>query len=358
MKLRELAERVGGEVVGDPEVEVVGVSPLDRPSEGSVVWIESPKLLERAEEGPAAAIIAPLSVKSSKKPLIRVENPRLAFALALEVFHPPRPAMPGVHPTAVVERGAKLGKDVSIMAYSYIGEGAKIGDRVVIHPFCYVGPEVEIGEDTVLFPGVVVYERVRIGRRVRIHAGAVIGADGFGYVKEDGKNRKIPQVGTVVIGDDVEIGANTCIDRATLGETVVGEGTKLDNLVQVGHNVSIGKNCILAGQAGVSGSVVMEDGVVLAGQAGVADHVRIGKGAIIGAQAGVIGDVPPGAFYSGYPARPHSVQMRAEAAKMRLPQLLREVRELRARVEALERRLLSRGEEEGSRECEGHPDED
>lgn len=346
MKLGELARRIGGKLVGDPEVEVNGASPLEEQREGSVVWIESPKLLEKAEEGPAVAIIAPLSVKGSKKPLILVERPRLAFALALEVLYPARPLKPGIHPTAVIEKGATLGRDVSIMAYAYIGEGARIGDRAVIYPFCFVGPEAEVGEESVLFPGVVIYEKVKVGRRVRIHAGAVIGADGFGYVKDEGgRHRKIPQVGRVIIGDDVEIGANTCVDRATLGATVVGEGSKLDNLVQIGHNAVIGRNCVIVGQAGVSGSVTIEDEVVLAGQVGVADHVRIGKGAVIGAQAGVIGDVPAGAFYSGYLARPHSIQMRVEAAKMRLPQMVREVRELKARVEALERRLSSKGEE-------------
>lgn len=346
MKLGELAALLGGELVGDPEVEVEGASPLEEPREGCIVWIESPKLLGRAEEGPASAVIVPLLVERSEKPCIRVKNPRLAFALALEILYPPRPIRREVHPTAVIEERVKLGKDVAIMAYAYIGEGAKIGDRTVVYPFCYVGPEVEVGQDTVLFPGVVVYERVKIGKGVRIHAGAVIGADGFGYVKEEGGHRKIPQVGTVVIGDDVEIGANTCIDRATIGRTVVGQGAKLDNLIQIGHNVSIGKNCILAGQAGVSGSVVIEDEAILAGRAGIADHIRIGKGAIVGAQAGVIGDIPPGAFYSGYPARPHSTQMRVEAAKMRLPQLIREVQELKTRLEALEKKLLAEEKKE------------
>jgi len=337
MILGELARRIEGELVGSEEVEIVGVGDLSDGRPGEVLFIEKPELLAQVEQGRAAAVIVPLAVKSSAKPVIRCTNPRLAFARVLALFAPSAAWGAGVHPSALVAENARLGDEVSIGPYSVIGEDAVLGDRVKVGAHSYVGRGARLSDDCTLHPRVVISDRVELGRRVIVHPGAVIGADGFGYARTEQGLHKIPQIGTVVIGDDVEVGANVTIDRATTRATIIGRGTKIDNLVQVGHNVIIGEDCVLAGQVGVSGSVRLGDRVMLAGQVGIADHVTIGSDAQVCAQAGVIGDVPAGQKVSGYPARSHREQMRAEAALHKLPDLLKQVRALQHRIEALEK---------------------
>lgn len=333
--LSKLAELVNGSVVGE-DVEITGLAGLDDAKAGDLVFVESPSWLPLAERSPAAAVIVPEGVRVRGKPCLEVRNPRLAFADALSLFSQPGEITPYIHHTVVMGEGCNVSPTATIMAYSVLGNNVTIGDGVVIYPHVYIGDQTTIGDQSVIYPNVTIRERVTIGRRVRIHSGAVIGSDGFGYVKDGERHVKIVHLGTVEIEDDVEIGSCTCVDRAKTGATRIGQGTKIDNLVQIAHNCQIGKNCIIVGQVGLCGSVKVEDNVIIAGQAGIHGHRTIGEGAIVGAQAGVIGNVPPGVTVSGYPAREHASQMRAYAAVQRLPELMDRVRALEARLKALE----------------------
>lgn len=342
--LRDIAEQVGGEIYGNADTCITGVAGLHNIREGDIIFIESEKWLNLALQSPAAAVIAPTSIQalrsaSASKPALLTENPRLTFAKVVETFAVNRQVSPGVHPTAVVGEDVRLGQNVAIGAHAYIGRGSRIGDNALIYPHAFVGENVTIGEGSIIFPFACIHHEVIIGKRVIVYSGAVIGSDGFGYVQdqETRSHHKIPQIGTVILEDDVEVGANTTIDRATLDATVIGEGTKIDNLVQIGHNCRIGKHCIIAAQTGICGSTVIEDYVLLLGQSGVQGHVTIGEGALIGGRAGVISDVPPGVKVSGYPAGPHIEKMRVEAASRKLPALLRTVRQLSKQVEELTR---------------------
>jgi UDP-3-O-[3-hydroxymyristoyl] glucosamine N-acyltransferase len=342
LTLGQLAEHVQGELVGDPALPVTGVSGYESAGPGQVTFVEGAHLLGQVESGPALAVIAPLSVASSTKPLIRVAAPRVAFARALALFaHIPTPAA-GIHPTALVGRDCRLAPGCTLGPYVVLGAGVELGDQVTLHALVHLGDGVRIGAGSVLHSGVSVYHHVTLGSRVIVHSGTVIGGDGFGYVREGSCYQKIPQIGTVIVGDDVEIGANCAIDRATTDATVIGRGTKLDNLVQVGHNVRLGEDCVLAAQTGISGSCTIGNRVIIAGQVGIADHVTIGDDAMLTAQAGIIGDVEPGTMVSGYPARPHREQFRVYAASRKLPEALSELRSLRARLEALEALLDDR----------------
>ncbi|MFH1538133.1 MAG: UDP-3-O-(3-hydroxymyristoyl)glucosamine N-acyltransferase [bacterium] len=337
--LGELAKKIGGQVEGDSGVEIEGVCSIDDCMPGHITFLEKSRDAHRLKAWPAAqspaAVICSAAAVVEGLPLLRAGEPRLAFARALEVFHPPARPPAGVHSTAVVSDSAKLGKGVFVGANAVIEAGAAIGDRTVIHPLAYVGEDARIGEDCVLHPITCVLRGCRVGDRVILHSGVVIGADGYGYVREGERHVKIRQVGNVVIGDDVEIGANSAVDRATIGSTVVGDGTKIDNLVQVGHNVSIGKNCVICGQVGIAGSSSVGDGAVLAGQVGISDHVHVGSRVILGGQAGVIADVPDGAFYSGYPARPHREAMQLLKMIDRLPEFEKRLTEALDMLEKL-----------------------
>jgi UDP-3-O-[3-hydroxymyristoyl] glucosamine N-acyltransferase len=336
LTLAEIAAAVGGTVDGDAETRIYGVSGLQDATEGSLVRVEQPRYLEKAVRGPAAALLARPDLGPLPKPSVRVEQVRLAFARCLELFTPAEARPEGIHPTAVVADGAELAEGCAVGPYAVVGAGARIGARVVLHAHVVVGEEVEIGDDSVIYPHAVIYARSVLGRRVRVHSGTVIGADGFGYEWSGERHQKIPQNGRVRLGDEVEVGANVTIDRATTGETVIGPGTKIDNLVQVGHNVRTGAHCLLISQAGIAGSASLGNGVVLAGQVGVKDHVTIGDGVQVAGRGGVWGDVPPGTVYSGNPARPHREELRVQAALHRLPELLARVRALEARLEAAE----------------------
>jgi UDP-3-O-[3-hydroxymyristoyl] glucosamine N-acyltransferase len=235
---------------------------------------------------------------------------------------------PGVHPTVVVGRGARLGREISIGPCTVIGDGAVLGDRVVIGAHCVIGAGVRVGDGSRLHPHVTLYTGAELGRRVTIHSGARVASDGFGYIYRGGSHEKIPHVGRCIVGDDVEVGANATIDRGSIGDTVIGAGTKIDNLVHIAHNCTVGKNCLFAAQVGLAGSVIVEDGVAIGGQVGVGDHQTIGAGARLGAQAGVFGHVPAGQTWSGYPARPHREALKAQAAMFRLPPLLKRIERL------------------------------
>lgn len=347
----DIAALLGAELVGDARTLITGVAGIESAKPGAILFIESEAMLQTAFDSQAAAIIAPEYVAQNvrdalkatdgktAKPTLLTKNPRLAFAKVMEYFQPKPLRVAGIHPTAVVEDDVYMGENVTIGAHCYVGHQARIGDNCVLHPNVYVGDGAQISEDCVLYPGVVVEHQVHVGKRVLVHSGSVLGSDGFGYVIDAGKHRKVPQIGTVIIEDDVEIGANVCIDRATIGATRVGEGTKIDNLVHIAHNVQIGKNCILCGQVGVSGSVIVEDSVMMAGQAGLADHVSIGKGAILGAKAGIMADVAAGDFVLGSPAISQRDFMKREASSRKLPTTTRALRNLEKQVLILQQEI-------------------
>jgi UDP-3-O-[3-hydroxymyristoyl] glucosamine N-acyltransferase len=330
----ELALYLKGELVGDPSVVIRSVASLESASEGDLIYADSDKLLPQALASPASVVIVGTEVFVRGKTFIRVPQPRLAFARALAWLVPEPPVVTGHHASAVIHPTATLGENVAVGPGVVIEEHARIGRNCQIGAGSYVGASVELGDDTVLFPHATVYRHVRIGARVRIHSGAVVGSDGFGYVPTEAGWEKFPQRGAVVIEDDVEIGANTTIDRGALDETWIGAGTKLDNLVHVGHNVRIGRHCVIAAQTGVSGSVVIGDGVVSGGQVGIADHVRIEDRAVLGAQCGIPSykTIRRGQTVWGTPARPLDDFKKSYPYVARLPQMAE-------RLAALERKV-------------------
>ena len=326
-----IAEAVVGRLVGDPSIEVSGIAPLDRASGSDLSFFGAAKYAAAfaASQAGVVLVATDLAEAPGKTPArVIVEKPQEAMLRLLPHFHRPPTAAPGIHPTAVVGARARLGENVSVGPYAVIGDDVRLGADTVIGAHAVIGAGVEIGDRCHLYPSVTVYSGTRIANRVTIHAGARIGSDGFGYVQQGGQHLKIPHVGRCLIEDDVEIGANTTIDRGSVDDTVVGAGTKIDNLVQIAHNVRIGKVCLIMAQVGIAGSVRVEDGAMLLGQVGVSGHHTIGKGARLAAQAGVFGDIPAGETWSGYPARPHKEALRAQAALFRLPSLLRRIERL------------------------------
>jgi UDP-3-O-[3-hydroxymyristoyl] glucosamine N-acyltransferase len=339
LTLAEVARLTGGEVVGDARLTVDGLAGLEHARAGQLSFVTGPRHAEAALRSLASAFLVPAGVDLPGRALVRVAQPTLAMATVLAVFHPDTPAPVGVHPTAQVDPTATVAPDATVMAFAVVGAGSVVEAGAVLHPHVYVGPGCRVGAASVLHAHVVLQRDVELGRRVVIHAGTVLGADGFGYAFDGARHRKIPQVGRVVIRDDVEIGANTAVDRATLGETVIEAGTKIDNLVQIGHNTAVGAHAVIVAQAGIAGSCRLGSHVVLAGQAGIADHVTLGDGVQVGAQAGVAYDIERGAQVLGSPAVPVGQARRLFAAQARLPELLRTVRQLEKRVAELERRL-------------------
>jgi len=324
---------VGGELRGDPQARVSAVAPLDRAGSSHLTFLANAKYAELAASRELGVVLVTpqLADQTGARARIVVENPHEAMLPLLPRLYPPVEHRPGIHPTAVLGRGVTLGDDVSIGAYVVIGDGARIGARCRIDPHVTMGAGVSIGDECQLYPSVTLYSGTEIGARVRVHAGARLGSDGFGYVFRDGAHVKIPHVGRCIVEADVEIGANSTIDRGSIDDTVIGAGTKIDNLVHVAHNVRIGRLCLLMAQVGIAGSARVEDGCILAGQAGISGHLTIGRGARLAAQAGVFGSIPAGETWSGYPARPHREALRAQAAMFKLPSLIRALERLVAR---------------------------
>jgi UDP-3-O-[3-hydroxymyristoyl] glucosamine N-acyltransferase len=338
--LRELAGIVGGEVSGDGSVVVDGVAGIKEAGSGDVTFLASPMYEKFMGTTQASAVIAPPGTSSHGKPLIFSRNPYLSFVKAVEFFVPNKNNYPRVvHERAVVDDSALLGSDVGVGACAVIEAGARIGNGTIILAGSFVGRDTVVGEACLIYPNVTIREEVKVGSRVIIHSGAVIGSDGFGFAKDGDVYRKIPQIGNVVIEDDVEIGANATIDRATTGTTYIGKGTKVDNLVQIAHNVVIHENCILVAQVGIGGTTEIGKGATLAGQAGVVGHIKIGEGAVVAAQAGAVKSVPANTMVSGYPAREHSQAKKIYASFQKLPELIKRVGDLAERLERLEERL-------------------
>ncbi len=339
VRLGVLAEQIGCRLEGDGGVEVVGVRALDEAGPTDLTFVTDARHAAQLPASRAAAVILPESAPAADRPTLRAPNPYLALARALAAFHPAERAAPGVHATAVVAADARVHAEASVGPLCVIAAGAEIGAGTVLDAQVFVGAQARIGRDCRIFPQVTLRERTELGDRVTVHAGAVIGADGFGYARDGARYVKIPQVGRVVLEDDVEIGANVTVDRATLGATRIGRGTKIDNLVQIAHNVRVGEDTVIVAQVGISGSSQIGSRVTLAGQVGVVDHVRIGDDAVVGAQAGVTKEVPPGAIVLGSPAVPHLEFKRQLAATARLPLLGKTLRALEERLRALEARL-------------------
>jgi len=333
----EIAERLGGRVVGDGGIKLSGFAPADSAKEGDLTFAENENYFARAEQSRASAILIDGDFSSTKKALIKVANARVAFAKVLPLLFPPAPPTPGTHKTAIVAPSAEIDPGASIGPYCTVGERVRIGSRCILESGNYIGADCELGDDVYLFPNVTIYPRSRIGNRVRLHAGCVIGADGFGYVLDKGEHLKVPQIGNVIIHDDVEIGANVTIDRGALGSTVIGKGTKIDNLVQIGHNVVIGEHCLIVSQVGIAGSTRLGNYVTLAGQSGLAGHLKIGNNVIVAAQAGVMNHIPDGEKWLGAPAQPDRQQKREWINIRRLPDLIQRVAELEKQIEELQK---------------------
>ena len=337
MKLSEIASLVHGEIFGEPNLEIRGVSGINEAQEGDITFLSGKRHVKDLPRCKASCIIVQEPLHDLALTQLKVANPYLAFARLLEHFYL-KPLKPlGVSRDTFISDKAKIAESVSIFPFSYIAEGASIGDGSVIYPFVFIGENTAIGEQCIIYPHVTLREGITVGNRVIIHPGSVIGSDGFGYVFDEGIYHKIPQVGGIIIEDDVEIGSNAAIDRATTGNTIIGRGTKIDNLVQIGHNVHIGNHSIVVAQVGIGGSSEIGAYVTLAGQVGVSDHTKIESGTMIGAQSGVRGNVAKGA-YSGSPAIPHRDWLKAQAIIAKLPELHKRIKELEDKVKELEGR--------------------
>ncbi|HXS67398.1 MAG TPA: UDP-3-O-(3-hydroxymyristoyl)glucosamine N-acyltransferase [Candidatus Polarisedimenticolia bacterium] len=329
----EIAKHLQGEVLGDASVVLNTFAPADRAQPGDLTFAENAEYFARAEQSAASAVIVDGNF-ASKKILIRVPNARIGFAKALALFFP-EPAFPaGVHPSAIMAASAQVDPTAHVGPHCVVGEKVRIGARSILQGGNHVGAGSQLGEDVNLFPNVTVYARSEIGNRVRIHAGTAIGSDGFGYVQDNGIHRKVPQIGNVIIRDDVEIGSNVCVDRGALGPTVIGKGTKIDNLVQIAHNVIIGDYCLVISQVGIAGSTKIGNYTIIAGQAGLAGHLKIGNRVTIAAQAGVMNNISDGEKWLGSPAQPDRQAKRQLIALTHLPDLLKRVAELEKKLGA------------------------
>jgi UDP-3-O-[3-hydroxymyristoyl] glucosamine N-acyltransferase len=332
----QIAEQLQAEVIGDGSIKLSGVAPVDLAKEGDLTFADKPAYLRVAEQSAAAAILISDARDSSNKVLIRVPNTRIALARVLPLFFPTQGNSPGIHPSAIIDSSAKVDPTATIGPHCVLGPGVTVGSQSVLMGGNHVGRNCSIGAEVCLHPNVVLYPDCMLGRRVIIHAGTVIGSDGYGYVLDGGFQRKMLQVGSVIIEDNVEIGANSAIDRGALGATVIGEGTKIDNLVHIAHNVTIGRHCIIMGQVGFAGSTCLGDYCVIASQSGIAGHLQLGNQAVVGAKSGVMRDIPDKGVVLGIPAAPDKQAKRQFIALSQLPELLRRVRELEKQVKALE----------------------
>ncbi|MBI5694814.1 MAG: UDP-3-O-(3-hydroxymyristoyl)glucosamine N-acyltransferase [Nitrospirae bacterium] len=335
--LKELAGIVGGELDGDGTLVVKGVAALKDAGPGDITFLANPKYLRELGSTRASAVIAAPGVDVGPLAAVRAKNPYFAFAKAVALFAPVKAHPSGVMDGARVSPDARLGEGVTVYPNAFVEAGTVIGDGTVLYPGVYVGDGSSIGRGCTVYPNVVIREGVSIGDRVIIHGGTVIGADGFGYATEGGRHNKIPQIGGVVIEDDVELGANVTVDRGALGNTVIKRGSKIDNLVMIAHNVVVGEDSIIVAQVGVSGSTELGRNVVLAGQVGLVGHIKVGDGVMVGAKSGVSSDLAAGQAYSGIPAIPHKDWLKVQAVLPRLPELRKLVKDLEKRLEILEK---------------------
>ena len=337
MKLGDIAGRLSCPLEGDGDIDIRRVASLEDAGPGDLTFFANRKYMEELRNTRASAVIAGAAVTEAPCAVLRADDPYLFFARAVALFADAWRPPAGVHQLAHVEPGATIAPDASIGAFAMVAKGARIGARTIVHPHVTIGRFAEIGEDCVIHSQASIRERVRIGSRVVLQDGVVLGADGFGFAhRRDGTHEKIPQIGGLVVEDDVEIGANSTVDRPAVGETRIGAGSKIDNLVQIAHGVRLGRNVLLAAQVGIAGSTVIEDGVTLAGQVGVAGHLTLGKGVIATAQTGIPNSVEPGAFISGYPAIPNRDWLKSSAVFRKLPELRRLVADLERRIAELE----------------------
>ena len=346
--LKEINELIDGELLGNDEVEITGVSGIKEARKHEITFVANSKYLREIERTHASAIIVGQDIPYNGKPLIRVANPYFAFVKVLEMFAwRKRKTNYGIHETAIIGDNVQIGEMVSIQAYTYIGDNVQIGDGTIISPFVYIGDDTKIGNETLIYPNVTIREDVEIGDRVILHSGVVIGSDGFGFASVSDRHHKIPQIGTVIIEDDVEIGANTTVDRATMtnGATIIKRGTKLDNLIQIAHNVVIGEDCCIAAQTGIAGSAELKDRVTMAGHSGAVGHITIGEDSTVFAKSAVTKDLPAGSYVSGFPAENHAQQLRIQASLRRMPEMLQAFSQLQERVARLEAELNATDDE-------------
>ncbi|HHT26868.1 MAG TPA: UDP-3-O-(3-hydroxymyristoyl)glucosamine N-acyltransferase [Firmicutes bacterium] len=337
-RLGDIARMLEGELYGAADAEVKGLAALHEAGPAELSFVAEEKYVDDAKVSKAMALVVSKDFPEISKPLIRVLHPRLAWAKLLAAFAPPKEVPVGVHETAVIGEDVVLGHNVSIQAYAFIKARSRIGNNAVIYPGVYIGADVRIGDNTVIHANAVIQDRVQVGKNCIIHPGVVLGTDGFGFVTTANGHQKVEHIGTVIIEDDVEIGANTTIDRATTGVTLVARGTKIDNLVQVGHNSKIGPQCLITGLCGIAGSSVLEGRNTMGGQSGLAGHLTLGEGTVVAARGLVAKDTPPHSFVSGFPARPHKENMRIIAAEQRLPTLLKEFAQLKKELAQMQER--------------------
>ncbi len=339
-KTGEIARFIGGQLVGDDAIEIKGASGLKEAKKGDISFIIHEKFSPLLGMTKASCVVVPLTAKPCAKTVIRVADPSVSFSKAVDFIFPDRiPHPKGIHPTAVIEAKARIGANCGIGPYVVVRDGVSIGDDTVIYPFCYIGKNARLGNSCIIYPGVTIREEVSLGNRVIIHPGAIIGGDGFGYDLAKGIFLKIPQIGTVVVEDDVEIGSNVTIDRARFSRTVIGAGTKIDNLVQVAHNVTIGRNCVVVAQSGISGSTKLGNGVMLGGQAGLVHHIELADGVKVGAQSGVLKSfLEKDTVLWGTPAKPIRLAKRLNASTALLPKLYARLNLLEKKIRALEKK--------------------
>jgi len=347
MTIREIAAILDGDIIGNEEIEITGLAKIEESKAGELTFLSNPKYEKFLETTAASAVIVSRSlsipdIKKIKSSLIRVADAYAAFVIVLQKFSP-QPALlpPGIHPTAVVDPSAIIGKNCSLGAYVVVGAKCTIGDNAVVLPGTILGNSVRIGNDCLIYSNVTIRESCVVGHRVIIQPGAVIGSDGFGFApRKDGSYQKIPQLGIVVLGDDVEIGANTCIDRSTMGETRIGRGTKLDNLIQIAHNVTVGEDVVIAANAGIAGSTKVGNSVMIGGSAAIGGHITIANKVSIAGHSGVTKSLTTeGATYFGYPAKEAGRAKRIEGALRQLPELLLTIREMETRIRTLEKKI-------------------
>lgn len=335
--VQELAEFLGGKVIGNGEALIDDVKGLAEAGTTDISFAVDP-YTEYLPQVHAGAVIVEKEVPAGDNTLIVVENPRLAFSKLLVLFHPRQSVESGIHPSAVIDNTASVGTGTAVMAYAVVGKHVSIGEDCTIYPYVFIGDNVKIGRGTVIFPGAVIHENCVLGERNVIRAHAVIGGEGFGFATKDGRHTRIPQIGNVEIGDDVEIGACTCIDNATLGSTKVARGTKIDNLVHLGHNVEIGEDCFIIAQTGIAGSTKAGNHVIFAGQTGCTGHITIGDNAVFAGKSGIVGNMEGNQTYAGFPARPHMEWSRTQVYIKRLPEMAKTIKALEKKIAALEKK--------------------